>query len=96
MQFRADIFNIFNHPNFAIPTVGYAPLFNPSRFLGQLAVRSSTPISAAWVKRSLTPMELKLVVALRVKPNSLLSSFFNHSTSAMTAATLECCCRICK
>ena len=83
MQFRADIFNIFNHPNFENPSGGICN-----------AVLSATPTTPAscttansnfrchWPNHRRLRMERKLEAAPRGKPNSHSGSLSDHSAPA--------------
>ena len=82
MQFRADIFNIFNHPNFTNPDGGICICQSIGTFRQVLPAESSTPISVASAKPSPMRMEHRSEAALRAKPNSHSGSPSNHSTPA--------------
>ena len=71
MQFRADIFNLFNHPNFTNPDGGH--LSHVSGLAGGMCADSagppSMPISGASAKPSPTRTEPRSAAALRAKRN---------------------------
>ena len=103
MQFRADIFNIFNHPNFENPTAAYATLCSPPQQLLRQVARSLNgvpDINSTFGRRRPNHRRCGRNANRRrhcaASPILTQVHFLITQPPLTTAATIDRCCRIFK